>query len=95
MKWYWKLMFVAVPILALQSILVSDNVLAQTFLNKPSIEAVSYYELAEWRAMYGNSSLFGPRAPAYGAPVYYPGVCPPETFGNYGVQKRATRKGRK
>jgi hypothetical protein len=96
MKRSWKVILVAVPILALLSTLASDAVHAQTFLNKPAIEGVSYAELAEWQVMYGGrSSLFGYGGPGYGSPVYGPGVCAPEPASTYRVQKRATRKGRK
>jgi hypothetical protein len=89
-----KFIFVAV-LLTLLSTFVSDSVRAQTFLNKPAIEGVSYEELAQWRAMYGNSSLFGYRGPGYGGPAYYPGICFPEPAYTYPVRKRTTRKGRK
>ncbi len=91
----WKSTFLAVPILAL-STLVSDSALAQTFLNEPAIEGVTYREIAEWQGMYGRSSFYGYCPPQYGNPINsMPGFCPPQPSGAYRLQKRATRKGRK
>jgi hypothetical protein len=89
-----KFIFAAV-LSALLTTLVSDSALAQTFLNKPAIEGITYEELAEWKVMYGSSSLFGQGGLRYGAPGYYPGICPPEPAYTCPVRKRTTRKGRK